>query len=69
MGAMMDIGGDPFEKELDALASIIARKVFGSDARGAARWAYAMTGEVLPGFVDGPTYDEHKPADEREETK
>ena len=69
MMASLDVAGDPFEPELDALASAIALRVFGSDMRGAARWHYALTGKVTSGYVDGPTFDEHKPADELLETK
>lgn len=69
MMASLDVAGDPFEPELDAFASAIARRVFGSDMRGAARWTYAMTGEITDGYVDGPTFDEHKPSYEILETK
>jgi hypothetical protein len=69
MGAMLDIAGDPYEKDLQAIAEAVANKVFGSAERGRARWHYAMTGKIIDGFVDGPTYDEHKPRHEYEETK
>lgn len=40
--AMMIIEGDPFIKELDALASEVAKEAFGSDLQGAARWGRVM---------------------------
>lgn len=40
--AMMLVEGDPFQRELDALADTVAREEFGSDLRGAARWCSAM---------------------------
>lgn len=42
--AAMNIGGDPWVKELDALADKVAREAFGSDLRGAMRWHRAMYG-------------------------
>lgn len=36
------IGGDPFQDELEALASIVAKRFFGSDMRAASRWAQAF---------------------------
>jgi len=34
--------GDPWKKELDALAEQVARHVFGTDTAGAARWGRAL---------------------------
>lgn len=69
VGASMTLGRDPYRDELEAFASMIAAAVFGSNKRGHARWHYALTGNVTEGFVDGPTYDEDKPAYEVLETK
>jgi len=38
MTADMVTGGDPFKKELDALADLVAKKVYGTDLAAAYRW-------------------------------
>jgi hypothetical protein len=40
--ADMVIGGDPFYKDLSAMADIVAKRYFGSNMRAAARWAQAF---------------------------
>lgn len=42
--AQVFCGEDPFVKELDAFASELAKKVFGTDLAGAHRWMEAMIG-------------------------
>jgi hypothetical protein len=46
MMAEMDINGDPYEPELNALAEAVARKVFGTDLAASMRWGRAL------GYVD-----------------
>jgi hypothetical protein len=41
MMADLEVGGDPFQRELDALADAAAIQYFGSDLRAARRWAAA----------------------------
>ena len=40
--ASVEIHGDPYRAELDALADAIARKYLGSDLRAARRWGHAL---------------------------
>ena len=63
--------GDPYEPELDAFASDLARRVFGTDLAAAYRWAGALGGDVqvpdgLPAsaYSCGPVADGNKPAEE-----
>lgn len=42
MTASMVISGDPFQDELEALASFIAKKGFGTDLAGASRWGVLL---------------------------
>jgi len=62
--AMMDIEGDPFEPELDALASEVAKVVFGTDKAAAYRWANALghdlsvpDGMPASAYPGGPVHD------------
>lgn len=76
MTAMYDNEGDPFEPELDALAAIVAKRVFGTMAAGAHRWGHAMgwTDQILAGLPDsaypgGRVADPDKPIDEAGELR
>jgi len=76
MTADMVIGGDPFQKELDALAGLVAKKVFGTDMAAAYRWGILLgfhKGEVPAGLpetaYEGPVADEFKPAFEAPELR
>ena len=40
--ASVEIHGDPFRKELDAIADNMAKKYFGSDLKAARRWGRAF---------------------------
>lgn len=42
MTADMVVRGDPFKKELEAIADKVAKSFFGTDLAGAARWAKAF---------------------------
>ena len=42
MTAEMVIGGDPFHKELEAMADAVAKAYFGTDMAGAKRWGRAF---------------------------
>lgn len=60
---------DPFKKELDKLADLLAKKVFGTDMAAACRWGKALgyiseAPEGLPpsAYEGGPVADEFKPA-------
>jgi len=60
---------DPFKKELDKLAEIVARKVFGTDMAAACRWGMALgyiseapNGLPESAYESGPVADEFKPA-------
>jgi len=44
--ASMCVTYDPFERELDAFASYVAKGAFGTDLAGATRWARALGYEV-----------------------
>lgn len=76
MMASYAIHGDPFRKELDALADALARSVFGTDLAGAWRWRSAMTGEAPPPGLPWTSYsgapvvdDEHKLEEEEPEVR
>jgi hypothetical protein len=76
MMAELDTAGDPYRPELEALACIMARHVFGSDRVGAHRWGRALgyLQNDVPGlpsaaYEGGPVHDEHKPGCERLERK
>jgi len=65
---------DPYEKELDAFASHIAKAVFGTDMAAAYRWAGALGYNVnvpagLPAtaYSCGPVVDNNKPVAEQPE--
>ena len=40
--ASVEVHGDPYRAELDALADAMARKYLGSDLRAARRWGHAL---------------------------
>jgi hypothetical protein len=71
--AMTAISGDPFERELDAFASLIAKACFGTDMAAASRWGQLL-GNVRPqdipadlpmsAYEGGPVADENKPQEE-----
>lgn len=71
MTADMVTGGDPFKKELEALADIVAKKVFGTDLAAACRWGQVLgfvkdvpdsAGLPASAYPGGPVADEFKPA-------
>jgi hypothetical protein len=71
VGASLEIGGNPWKDELDALAGLVAIWAYGTDLAGPHRWARAL-GRLeadLPGLPDsaysgGPVADEDKPLEE-----
>lgn len=76
MNAMYSIEGDPYQKELDAIAEAVANVIFGTDMAAAHRWGSALgyINEDVPGLPDssysgGRVADENKPAEEAEELK
>lgn len=61
--AYADIGGDPFSKELEALAEAVARRAFGTDRAAAYRWVGALghnvdvpEGQPLTAYPNGPEF-------------
>lgn len=72
--AFFGVHGDPFRSELDTLASLLAREVFGTDMAAAHRWGGLLglnkggiNQKNLPSsaFENGPVVgDRHKPDDE-----
>lgn len=55
--AGMDISGDPFRAELDALADAVAKRVFGTDLAAAYRWRGAMGGsDSVPAGLPASAY-------------
>lgn len=42
MVAQWDIAGDPFDKELDLLSELVAKRAFGTDMAGARAWARVL---------------------------
>lgn len=76
MTADMFCGNDPFRAELDAVAEMLARKIFGTDMAAAHRWASALgysksTPSGLPAtaYEGGPVADGGKPDFELPELK
>lgn len=78
MPMMADLfcGRDAWKNELDAYASALATKVYGTDMAAAYRWAHALGGYVvapagLPAtaYPGGPVQDGNKPGFEKEELK
>jgi hypothetical protein len=68
MTADMILHGDPFKKELDQLADVVAKHAFGTNMAAAARWGMALgfiksAPEGLPAsaYEGGPVADENKP--------
>lgn len=69
--ASLDNDGDPFLKELDALADAVAKRVYGTDKAAAYRWGRAM-GYSLPdngnlpatAYAGGPVVTAEKPLEE-----
>jgi hypothetical protein len=68
--------GDPFKPELDAMADMVAKKVFGTNMAAAYRWGNLLFGEVdVPkdqpdsARSGGPVADENKPDFEMIERK
>jgi len=68
MTAETIIDGDPFRPELEAIAEVVARLVFGTDMAAAYRWSGVLRGEVeipagLPAtaYPCGPVADALKP--------
>lgn len=53
MSATFEVAGDPFVALLDFISELVARRVYGSDAAGALRWAHAMGHEVPAGYLQG----------------
>jgi hypothetical protein len=71
MMASLDVRGDPYRNELDAISEHVAKKVFGTDMAGAHRWgrALGMISQDMPGLPDsaysgGKVADENKPEEE-----
>jgi hypothetical protein len=75
MTAQLFCGRDAWVAELDYYASLLAKKVYGTDLAGAHRWARALGGDIniegLPAtaYECGPVHDGNKPSFEREELK
>jgi hypothetical protein len=74
MGAMMEVAGDPWCKELDAIVDAVAKRVFGTDLAAAHRWGRAMgtINRDMPGLPDsaysgGRVADADKPEEEAHE--
>jgi hypothetical protein len=74
MCASMDVGGDPFRVELDAIADSVARRVYGSDLAAAHRWgrAFGYLDRDMPGlpssaYSGGMVHDGNKPDEEAAE--
>lgn len=74
MGASMEVSGDPYRKELDVMADIVARAVFGTDLAAAHRWGRAMgvLNTDLPGlparaYPGASVADGDKPIEEANE--
>lgn len=72
--AMLDINGDPFEKQLELLADAVAKKVFGTDLAAACRWGNALGHNItvpdnMPpsAYSCGPVADADKPESEQME--
>jgi hypothetical protein len=72
--ASMCCNYDPYERELDAFASHIAKAAFGTDMAAAYRWANALGGSVpvpadqpATAFACGPVTDGNKPLAEQPE--
>lgn len=69
MMAEMDIAGDPYRPELEAVAETLAKIAFGTDMAAAYRWGRLLTNncpEPPPGLPDsayscGPVTDSNKP--------
>jgi hypothetical protein len=74
MSASMDVSGDPFRVELDAIADAVAKRVFGTDLAAAHRWGRVL-GHIdrdMPGLPDsaypgGRVADADKPIEEQSE--
>jgi hypothetical protein len=71
MTAMMEVGRDPWLKELESLADHVAKLVFGTDLAAAHRWgrAFGTIDRDLPGLPDsaysgGRVADQDKPESE-----
>jgi len=74
--AMTVLGGDPFEPELDAIAGLLAKKVYGTDLAAASRWGTllgfvkeAPAGLPASAYEGGPVADGNKPAFEAPELR
>jgi hypothetical protein len=72
--ASMCVSYDPYERELDAFASHIAKATFGTDMAAAYRWANALgysvhvpEGQPATAHSCGPVCDESKPRQEQAE--
>lgn len=72
--ASMCTSYDPYEKELDAFASLVAKGAFGTDMAAAYRWANALGGSVAvpagqpaSAYPCGPVTDNNKPEVEQAE--
>ena len=70
--AGLEIAGDPWRAELDELADLVAKRVFGTDLVAAHRWGLALghLDRTLPGlpasaYPCGPVADRDKPEEER----
>lgn len=62
------VDGDPFKPELNAMADMLAKQVFGTDMAAAFRWGQAMgyvqsapDGLPASAYSGGPVADENKP--------
>lgn len=74
MQATAEVHHDPFKLELEALADVIAREVFGTDLAAAHRWGHALghLDRDLPrlpasAYPGGPVADKDKPDEEAAE--
>ena len=68
------VNGDPYTKELDALADAVAKRVFGTDLAAAYRWGNLLVGEIavpdgMPAtaYSCGPVLTAEKPEEEMAE--
>jgi hypothetical protein len=78
MGAEMEVRGDPYVKELDAIADAVAQRVYGTNLAAAHRWGrllgYLPSDKEMPGlpataYESGPVlgFGATKPEEERNE--
>ena len=74
MMASVELGADPYKKELDSLSDTVAKSVFGTDMAAAYRWGSALgfaptapAGLPSTAYPCGPAATAEKPIGERAE--